>query len=78
MEQKHQNRFRQLGLNIAHYRKLRGMNQLQLAEAAGLSRTHISNIEAPGGNASVSLSKLFDIADALEIPVALLFEFRDI
>ena len=78
MNNKHQDRFQQLGLNIAHYRKLRGMNQLQLAEAAGLSRTHISNIEAPGGNASVSLAKLFDIADALDIPVKLLFEFHDI
>lgn len=78
MEKKHQDRFQQLGLNIAHYRKLRGMTQIELAEAAGISRTYISNIEAPNGSASVSLSKLFDIADALQIPVQLLFEFRDI
>lgn len=78
MNEKHHDKFQQLGLNIAHYRKLRNMTQINLADAVGLSRTHISNIEAPNGNASVSLSKLFDIAEALKIPVKLLFEFHEI
>ena len=38
--------YKQLGLNIAFYRKLRGLTQLDLAEFTDLSRTHISNIEA--------------------------------
>lgn len=78
MDLKHRNEIQQLGLNIAHYRKLRGMTQIDLADAVGLSRTHISNIEAPNGNACASLTTLFDIADALEIPVKLLFEFHEI
>ena len=45
---------RQIGLNIAYYRKLRGMSQMALAEATDLSRTHISNIEAPNMKTSLS------------------------
>lgn len=71
------NEFRLLGLTIAYYRKLRGLTQAELAEATNLSRTHISNIEAPNGKTSISLNKLFDIADVLEVPVKDLFDFRD-
>lgn len=72
MDYKRINEFRLLGLTIAYYRKLR-----ELAEATNLSRTHISNIEAPNGKTSISLNKLFDIADVLEVPVKDLFDFRD-
>ena len=76
MDYKRINEFRLLGLTIA-YRKLRGLTQAELAEATNLSRTHISNIEAPNGKTSISLNKLFDIADVLEVPVKDLFDFRD-
>lgn len=77
MDYKRMNEFRLLGLTIAYYRKLRGLTQAELAEATNLSRTHISNIEAPNGKTSISLNKLFDIAEVLEIPVKDLFDFRD-
>ena len=77
MDYKRINEFRLLGLTIAYYRKLRGLTQAELAEATDLSRTHISNIEAPNGKTSISLNKLFDIADVLEVPVKDLFDFRD-
>ena len=77
MDYKRINEFRLLGLTIAYYRKLRGLTQAELAEATNLSRTHISNIEAPNGKTSISLTKLFDIADGLEVPVKDLFDFRD-
>lgn len=77
MDYKRINEFRLLGLTIAYYRKLRGLTQAELAEATNLSRTHISNIEAPNGKTSISLNKLFDIADVLEVPVKNLFDFRD-
>ena len=69
MDYKRMNEFRLLGLTIAYYRKLRGLTQAELAEATNLSRTHISNIEAPNGKTSISLNKLFDIAEVLEVPV---------
>ena len=65
------------GALIRAQRLRRGMTQLQLAETVNLSRTHISNIEAPNVRTSISLDKLFDIADALQVPVKLLFEFRE-
>lgn len=77
MDYKRINEFRLLGLTIAYYRKLRGLTQAELAEATNLSRTHISNIEAPNGKTSISLNKLFDFADVLEVPVKDLFDFRD-
>lgn len=77
MDYKRINEFRLLGLTIAYYRKLRGLTQAELAEATNLSRTHISIIEAPNGKTSISLNKLFDIADVLEVPVKDLFDFRD-
>ena len=77
MDYKRINEFRLLSLTIAYYRKLRGLTQAELAEATNLSRTHISNIEAPKGKTSISLNKLFDIADVLEVPVKDLFDFRD-
>lgn len=74
---KHQEKYTRLGLNIAYRRKLKGMTQLDLAEAVNISRTHISNIEAPNVPTSVSLETLFDIADALDVSVDVLFRFND-
>jgi len=73
----HTEKFFRLGLNIAYYRKLKGITQLQLAEAVNISRTHMSNIEAPNVHTSLSLETLFSIADTLEIPVYKLFIFKD-
>jgi transcriptional regulator with XRE-family HTH domain len=68
-------KYKLIGLNIAYYRKLKSMTQLQLAESIKISRTHMSNIEAPNMPTSISLETLLDIADALEIPVKNLLTF---
>lgn len=60
-------RFIELGLTIAYLRKLRGMSQEQLAEKAGMSRSHLSSIEAPNIVRPFSLEILFNIADALNV-----------
>lgn len=67
---KNQDRFIQLGVAIAALRKLRGLSQEQLAEKAGVSRSLISVIEAPGMAYGFSLEVFFNIADALEIDPA--------
>lgn len=77
MTEQRANQYRQPGLTIAYYRKLRGLTQLQLAEYTNLSRTHISNLEAPNMPTSISLESLFDIADILEVPIGKLFELRE-
>ena len=74
---KHSDRYIRLGLNIAYYRKLKGITQMELAEKVNASRTHISKIEAPNMPVSVSLDKLFDIADVLDVSVDRLFDFKD-
>ena len=76
-DKRHSEEYTRLGLNIAYYRKLKKMTQLQLAEAIDISRTHMSNIEAPNVPTSVSLDTLFDIAEVLEVPINRLFIFKD-
>lgn len=65
MTSKHEQEFKMIGLNIAYFRKLKG-----------ISRTHMSNIEAPNMPTSVSLETLMDIADALDIPAYVLLSFH--
>lgn len=76
MNRNREQEYKMLGLNIAYYRKLKGLTQLQLAELANISRTHMSNIEAPNMPTSISLDTLMDLADALDIPVSSLLTFK--
>ena len=76
MEEKRKQEYKIIGLNISYYRKLKGITQVQLAEQINISRTHMSNIEAPNMPTSISLDTLFDIADTLEVPVASLLDFN--
>lgn len=69
MKETHIDKYRQLGLKIAYYRKLRGFTQEQLAEQIGLSAAFLGHVEAPNINKAISLDTLFDIASALDIPV---------
>ncbi len=75
MTEKRKQQFKMIGLNIAYYRKLKGITQLQLAECVNISRTHMSNIEAPNMQTSISLETLLDIADVLETPASRLLSF---
>ncbi len=77
MTEKRKMQMRQLGLTVAFYRKMKGMSQEGLAKAVDLSRTHISNLEAPNMPTSISLEKLLDIADVLNVPVMNFFDFRE-
>lgn len=65
-----------LGLNIALQRKLKKMTQADLADKVGISRTHLSNIEAMNTVTSVSLDVIFDIADILGIQPDVLFKMN--
>ncbi len=76
MTSKHEQEFKMIGLNIAYFRKLKGISQMKLAETIGISRTHMSNIEAPNMPTSISLETLMDIADALDIPAYVLLSFH--
>ncbi len=74
---KNHDRFIQLGIAIAMLRKLKGMSQEVLAENAGISRSLLSSIEAPGLAKVFSLEVFFDIADALDIDPAELIRYSE-
>lgn len=57
---KNNDRFIQIGIAIVTLRKLRGMSQEKLAEKAGISRSLLSVIEAPGTAHNFTLDVFFD------------------
>lgn len=75
MQKQQHEKYKLLGLNIAYYRKDKGLSQTQLAELVNISRTHISRIET--ADCAVSLDVVFDICDALCIKPSKIFDFRD-
>jgi len=73
MENMFADKYKKLGANIALFRRVRGLSQLELAEKINVSRTHISRIE--NSDSAVSLDVVFAIAQALDVPVHRLFDF---
>ncbi len=68
-------KYEAFGLNVYYYRRKRKLTQEQLAEMVAIEPNHMSNIEL--AKAGASLDVVFRLADALEVPVHKLFEFRD-
>lgn len=73
----YRDKINQLGIAIASLRKMRDMTQEQLSEKAGISRTFLSSIEAPGTSRSFSLEVLYAIADALDVKPGDILNFAD-
>ncbi len=68
MKPNYREQYRQIGLKIAYYRKLRGLTQEELAEQVGVTPAFIGHLEAPNIAKALSLDTLFDIAAVLEVP----------
>jgi|KBSSwiStaDraftv2_1062776.scaffolds.fasta_scaffold458955_3 transcriptional regulator with XRE-family HTH domain len=66
---------RHFALNIRQMRRRKGMTQVELAEAAGLGRSFISQIER--GRFSVTLETVGALSAALEISPTRLIEALD-
>ncbi|WP_096869098.1 helix-turn-helix domain-containing protein [Phaeobacter piscinae] len=64
----------QIGLNIRNLRSSRGLSQEQLALAADVDRSYISEIELAKNSASIDV--LERIADALQVDPKDLFNER--
>ena len=75
MQKQQHEKYKYLGLNIAYYRKEKGLSQSTLAEMVNISRTHMSRIET--ADCAVSLDVVYDICDALCVKPSKLFDFRD-
>lgn len=61
----------EFGLHLKQLRLARGLSQEQLGLIAELDRTYISGIER--GVRNVSLTNIFRLAKALDVPTAALF-----
>ncbi|WP_224825830.1 helix-turn-helix domain-containing protein [Cognatishimia sp. MH4019] len=61
-----------VGKRVRHRRWLVGMTQQQLAEKVGIKFQQIQKYET--GMNRVSASRLWDIADAMDVPVSFFFE----
>ena len=75
MIEAYKKRYRTLGVNIAYYRRQKGLTQEQLAEKAGIERSRVSKTEIAW--VGTSLDIIFKIADALEVEPYKLFIERD-
>ncbi len=64
-----------VGKRVRHRRWLVGMTQQQLAECVGIKFQQIQKYET-GAN-RISASRLWDIADALDVPVSFFFDGLD-
>lgn len=74
MQEEHRQLYKYLGLNIAYYRRIRNLSQIQLSELIDISRTHMSRIE--NADCAVSLDVVFDICRVLDVTPEKLFTFR--
>ncbi|OUQ76585.1 helix-turn-helix transcriptional regulator [Flavonifractor sp. An100] len=77
MKDIYKEQYRQIGLKIAYYRKLRGLTQEELAEQVGVTPAFIGHLEAPNISKALSLDTLFDIAAALDVPPYKFLYFDD-
>lgn len=72
----HSDKYIEICYNIAYYRKHAKLTQEQLAEMVGISRSHISAIEAPNIVRKISMDLLFNIAAVLKVEVYKLLLFK--
>lgn len=63
-----------IGKNIKKYRKIKNINQEQLANLTNLSYGFIKNLEAKNVHATISIETLNLIAKSLDIKIGALFE----
>jgi len=61
-----------LGVNVRHYRKLKGLSQERLALDAGMERSYVSDLER--GTRNPSVRALGRLAHALGVEPKLLLE----
>lgn len=67
-------RYVELGLKIAYYRKRAGLTQEELAERIGISPGYLSQVETPSCIQPISLKTLFLLADTFGVAPSQLLE----
>lgn len=67
-------KYREIGLKITYYRKLKGYTRQQLSEETGIKINYLQNLENPNKHIEPSLDILFRISDVLKIKAEKLLE----
>lgn len=65
-------KYRNLGLSISYFRRLRGLTQQTVADRMDVSYETISRIE--NANTGISLDMLFELSKAIDTPLSEIFE----
>ena len=71
-----ENVFEKLGQNIKKYRVARGLSQEKLSELLDVNSKFVGHVERVERN--ISLTKLVELAEILDVPMNLLFDFTDL
>jgi len=77
MKKEHYDKYKQLGLKISHYRKLKEFTQESLAEEINKDPAFLGAVEAPNVHRAISIDTLFDIASVLDVSPHKFFIFDD-
>lgn len=72
----HYEQYRNLGLSVSYFRKLRGLTQQQVADAMDVSYETISRIE--NANTGISMDMLFELSNAIQTPLGELFKHANL
>ncbi len=64
-----------VGMRVRQRRSLMGMTQQELGDSAGITSQQIQKYEA--GTNRISVSRMWDIAAVMEVPVSFFFEGLD-
>ena len=67
-------RLKLLGQNIKKYREIKGLRQIDVAVALNFSEEYICRVER--GQKYMSLRKLFELADVLDVDFSKLTDFK--
>ncbi len=70
----HREILRQIGLNFKSERIRKGLSQEGFAEVANVHTSYIGKIER--GEQNLTIKKIIDIANSLEMPIDNVFNFR--
>ena len=73
---KRKNIYRQIGGKIAYYRKLQGLSQEELAAKINVHRSVVNRIENGNYHDNLSLDRILDISEALEIDPMIFLKFN--
>jgi transcriptional regulator with XRE-family HTH domain len=74
MTGKYSDRYKKIGQKIKYYRRRKGLTQQELADEISISLSYLTKIEAQNCDKPFSLEVLFEVSDALNIPVTCLLE----